>query len=178
MVLGEKWLGLLTSLSSSLISNTGNYVAINSGVPDSISIPIILIAFGNALALYLDVVFAKYAFGVHRIPVPYSELRFRNSWFWNNIFGIVGLKYFLVALMDGIIVYWIYKRLQKKFRDRTWMKQSDALVDSILAATVTTFTFLIYGNFLRFNWALEPIPSVWTHIYTCIIALVSIVALW
>jgi hypothetical protein len=86
---------LVTSISSSMISNTGNYIAIKQGVPDSITVPVIL-AFGNVLALYLDVMFAKY-FSVQTIPVPYSDLRFRNGWFWNNLFGMVGAKYFAIA---------------------------------------------------------------------------------
>jgi hypothetical protein len=43
MVLDEA--GLATSISSSMISNTGNYIAIKQGVPDSITVPVILIAF-------------------------------------------------------------------------------------------------------------------------------------
>jgi hypothetical protein len=74
-----------------MISNTGNYIAIKQGVPDSITVPVILI--GNVLALYLDVMFA---FGADNIPVPYSDIRFRNGWFWNNLFGMVGAKYFAI----------------------------------------------------------------------------------
>jgi antibiotic biosynthesis monooxygenase (ABM) superfamily enzyme len=40
---------------------------------------------------------------------------------------MVGAKYFAIALMDGIIVYWLYKRLQKKLIDKKWMKETDAL---------------------------------------------------
>jgi hypothetical protein len=79
--------------------------------------------------------------GADNIPVPYSDLRFRNGWFWNNLFGMVGAKYFAIALMDGIIVYWLYKRLQKTLIDKKWMKETDALLDTVLAASVTTFTF-------------------------------------
>jgi hypothetical protein len=78
----------------------------------------------NVLALYLDVMFAVRFW---YIPVPYSDLRFRNGWFWNNLFGMVGAKYFAIALMDGIIVYWLYKRLQKTLIDKKWMKETDAL---------------------------------------------------
>jgi hypothetical protein len=161
-----------------MISNTGNYIAIKQGVPDSITVPVILIAFGNVLALYLDVMFAKYAFGADNIPVPYSDIRFRNGWFWNNLFGMVGAKYFAIALMDGIIVYWLYKRLQKKLIDKKWLKETDALLDTVLAASVTTFTFLVYGNFLRFNWAFIQAPGVWIHVYAYVVGVIALATLF
>jgi hypothetical protein len=93
--------------------------------------------------------FAKYAFGADNIPVPYSDLRFRNGWFWNNLFGMVGAKYFAIALMDGIIVYWLYKRLQLMIKEvderngRTSRYGVGCIGDDIY--------ILVYGNFLRFN---------------------------
>jgi hypothetical protein len=46
----------------------------------------------------------------------------------------------------------------------------------ISAACVTSFTFLIYGNYLRFNWALQDVPSRRTEIYAGVIAIISVMA--
>jgi hypothetical protein len=43
--------------------NSANYVAVKQGIPDSITLPVILIGFGNIAALYLDVLFVKRGFG-------------------------------------------------------------------------------------------------------------------
>jgi hypothetical protein len=38
-----------------MLANSANYVAVKQGIPDSITLPVILIGFGNIAALYLDV---------------------------------------------------------------------------------------------------------------------------
>jgi hypothetical protein len=176
MVLDEKWLGLATSLTSSMLANSANYVAVKQGIPDSITLPVILIGFGNIAALYLDVLFAKRGFGRLNAEVPYTNIKFRNNWFLSNVVGTVGVKYFAIAVMDGILVYWIYRRVQRWFSDKNIFERQAVLRDAILAACVTSFTFLIYGNYLRFNWALQDVPSRGTEIYAGVVAIISVMA--
>jgi hypothetical protein len=38
-----------------MLANSANYVAVKQGIPDSITLPVILIGFGNIAALYLDI---------------------------------------------------------------------------------------------------------------------------
>jgi hypothetical protein len=70
---------------------------------------------------------------------------------------MVGAKYFAIALMDGIIVYWLYKRLQKTLIDKKWMKETDALRYGV-GCIGDDIYILVYGNFLRFNWAFIQAP--------------------
>jgi vacuolar-type H+-ATPase subunit I/STV1 len=58
MVLDEKWLGLATSLTSSMLAETVRTMLPLNKASDSITLPVILIGFGNIAALYLDVLFA------------------------------------------------------------------------------------------------------------------------
>jgi hypothetical protein len=173
MPLDEKVLGLMTSVLGSAVTNGVHYAARAAGVTEEITIPVIVIAFGNLVALYLDVLLAKRDFhdpsGAVIKGVRYTNFRFRNAWFAEHLVGSVGLKYFVVALFDGVIVYHLYRIAQRWLNERGFMKDRALVRDVALASLTSVVTFLAFANFLRFNWAFQHRPS------TAAVALTTVV---
>jgi hypothetical protein len=170
-MLGENRLGLATSLTTAAIVNTLNFAATRSGVSDTLTVPVIVVGFGNSLSLWMDVMFAKRSFD--GTILSYCDLSARNRWFFDNVFGSTGAKYAATALADGVIVFYIYRSLTRWCDRRKVMLKSKSLRNTGLAAIVTSLTFLMFGNFLRFNWAYLHNPTPYATAYAMVVFAVA-----
>jgi hypothetical protein len=161
MVFDEKVLGLATSVSGSAVTQGLSYGALQAGVPSDVVVPAISIAFGNFFALYMDAVFAKRTFQIagRAVDVPYADFAFRHRWFLRSLVSPTGLKYFTVALFDGVIVYSIYKAARAKLDDAGFFTTRKNIRDTVLVGLISASTFLVYANRMRFDWAFQPDPA-------------------
>lgn len=147
-----KFRGLITAILSGSIASGLNKLFLYLGFSNLFSAAIGLYLIGNILAYSFDILFAKKEFFVNNAykTIPYTNFSIRIIWLLKSFFSATFFKFVITVLIDILIGLTILKKLTKyldkknihfKFRD------------IILSISIATFTFFLYVNILRFDWA-------------------------
>jgi hypothetical protein len=125
------------------------------GVNPVLSTFLFISVMSSVLGYAGDILFAKAAFsdfGSDAPPraVPYSDVRYRVSWLVRSLRTKVVTRFMTLVAIDGMIVSTMQRALMDVF-DRLDMKFR--IRDVLLGMGVSAFTFAMYVNSLRFNWA-------------------------
>lgn len=153
MELTPKMRGALTTVASGTLSGVFNSIAIRIGVPELTSAIVSLYIIGNVLAYAFDILFAKNTFVAKdgKIKtISYTDYIFRLQWLLRSFFTPVFYRFFVTIIIDTIIAMSILIKVLDTMDRKNihfWMR------DSIIAALVAIFTFILYNNVLRFDWA-------------------------
>lgn len=153
MELTPKMRGAITTMASGLLSGVFNSIGIRIGIPELVSAILSLYVIGNVLAYAFDILFAKNTFlgkdGKEKF-IPYTNYIFRLQWLMKSLLSPVFFRFLVTIIIDTIIAMSIlFKILDIMDQNNIhfWMR------DSIIAAIVAIFTFMLYNNVLRFDWA-------------------------
>ena len=153
----EKSKGMITSVISFSAANVLN-IFLNTNLQMDIqkSTFLSLYLFGNILAYSLDIVFAKEKLFVNNKygKVPLNDYSTRTKFLANSFFNKYFARYMILGIIDSIIGLILLKfliNLMNKYELLMDWKYRDV----IIAAFVVTFTYQLYLNHLRFDWAYE-----------------------
>ena len=153
----EKNKGILTSAVSFSIANLLNVFFnknLQIGIQKSTFISMYLI--GNILAYSLDVVFAKEKLYINN---RYGNISLNNydarlNFLIKSFFSKYFIRFMILSIIDSIIGLTLLKfliKLMDKYEILIDWKYRDLLI----AAVVVSFTYNLYLNQLRFDWAYE-----------------------
>ena len=153
----EKNKGILTSLFSFSMANLLN-IFLNTNLQMNIekSTFLSLYLFGNIIAYSLDILFAKEKLFVNGKygKVPLNDYSTRTKFLFSSFFNKYFARYMILGIIDSIIGLILLKFIintLNKYEILTEFKYRDVLV----AAFVVSFTYQLYLNHLRFDWAYE-----------------------
>jgi hypothetical protein len=145
--------GLATSLVSSGFTQSLIYLTNSSKFKNKdIILYIITFFIANILSYSFDILLAKDNFGGTRVSV--YDQQFRRNYLFNHMFGHQIVKFFIIVCIDIIIVNTAFKKI-RNFLDLKEIQFKNR--DQILMFLITTFTFVLYGNTLRFQWVYKEI---------------------
>lgn len=140
--------GLLTSILSSIITQFIILITSNTQVKNKdVVLYVITFVIANFLSYSLDILLAKDNFNGTRVSLYDVETRF--AYLFEKVLSFQIVKFFMVVAIDFMIVNSIFKR-SREFLDRKDIKFKHR--DQILMGAITLFTFMLYGNLLRFEW--------------------------
>lgn len=140
--------GVLTSILSSGITQVLIYLTSKSKMKNKdLILYLITFIIANLLSYSFDILLAKDNFGGKRISL--YDQSFRFNYLIDNFFSYQIVKFFIVICIDIIVVNSVFKRT-RKFLDDKDIKFKNR--DQILMFLLTTFSFVMYGNMLRFEW--------------------------
>lgn len=167
----EKLRGIATSIASGSTAGGLNFGLTAAGLSPTLSAFLALYLTGSVLGYVFDILFAKRDFnvpwGYHRLPhdkkeddaivpykgpVPYTDFALRGAWLLRSFVSKQFFRYIITVILDtlaGIII--LTAAIQ-------YMNAKEFLVDfefrdALVAGGISIFTFLLYNNILRFDWA-------------------------
>lgn len=140
--------GVMTSLLSSGFTQILIYLTSKTKIQNKdMILYIITFIVANILSYSFDILLAKDNFNGVRVSL--YDVKFRFNYLLKKILSYQIVKFFIIVAIDLILVNSVFKRV-RKFLDKKNIKFKNR--DQILMFTLTTLSFLLYGNMLRFNW--------------------------
>lgn len=141
--------GIITSILSSGFTQILIYLTSRTKIKNKdLILYIITFIVANILSYSFDILLAKDNFNGTRIAL--DDVQFRVNYLLSHIFSYQMIKFFIIIAIDLIIVNSVFIRM-RKFLDEKDIKFKNR--DQLLMFTLTTLSFLLYGNMLRFKWA-------------------------
>lgn len=140
--------GVMTSLLSSGFTQILIYLTSKTKIQNKdLILYIITFIVANILSYSFDILLAKDNFNGVRVSL--YDVKFRFNYLLKQMFSYQIVKFFMVVAIDLLLVNSIFKRT-REFLDKKNIKFKNR--DQILMFTLTTLSFLLYGNMLRFKW--------------------------
>jgi hypothetical protein len=140
--------GIMTSLLSSGFTQILIYLTSKTKIQNKdIILYIITFIVANILSYSFDILLAKENFNGDRVSL--YDVKFRFNYLLEKMLSYQIVKFFIIIAIDIILVNSVFKRT-RKFLDKKNIKFKNR--DQILMFVLTTLSFLLYGNMLRFNW--------------------------
>lgn len=140
--------GIMTSLLSSGFTQILIYLTSKTRIQNKdMILYIITFLVANILSYSFDILLAKDNFNGVRISL--YDMNFRFNYLLEKIMSFQIVKFFIIVSIDLIIVNSVFKRM-RDFLDKKNIKFKNR--DQILMFSLTTISFLLYGNMLRFKW--------------------------
>lgn len=140
--------GIMTSLLSSGFTQILIYLTSKTKIQNKdIILYIITFIVANILSYSFDILLAKENFNGVRVSL--YDVKFRFNYLLEKMLSYQIVKFFIIIAIDIILVNSVFKRT-RKFLDKKNIKFKNR--DQILMFVLTTLSFLLYGNMLRFNW--------------------------
>ena len=140
--------GVLTSLLSSGITQILIFLTSKTKIKNKdLILYVITFIIANLLSYSFDILLAKDNFKGQRISIYDQSFRFK--YLIEKFFSYQIVKFFIIVCIDALIVSSIFKRARKYLDEKNITFKNR---DQILMFLITTFTFVLYGNMLRFEW--------------------------
>jgi len=158
----EKLRGALTSVLSGGVSGGMNVIGVTVlGLSAPVSALLMLYLFGSIFGYSVDILFAKSNFTIKQGyngeksfsgTVPYSDMKTRALWLLRSFTEKHFFRFVITVIIDVLIGIAILRALMD------YAEENDFLTDfkyrdMLLAGGVSIFTFFLYNNVLRFDWA-------------------------
>lgn len=151
---GEKMRGLGCSVVSGLVTSGLVYLGVTSGLGIEWSQALIGNLFGNFLSYSLDIFFAKSHF--NNSQVPYTDFLSRYKWWSKSLLSKFMFRFIVSVILDTAISLVLLRSAIEEL-DRRQIMASNPKLRSVrnvaVALLISVFTFLLYVNILRFDWA-------------------------
>lgn len=172
--------GALTTVFSGSAAGLMNLLGVSFGLSAQTSTVLSFYIFGSILAYTVDILFAKKYFAPHGggplTIIPYKEIRQRFGWLIDSFATKYFFRFTITVLIDTLIGLTLLSALLK------YMDKYDIHFrwrDTIVAGFVAIFTFVLYNNALRFDWAyahgddklLNTMVLMWTTIIIMLFSL-------
>lgn len=165
---GEKLRGVISSVVSGGVSGMLNLVGATAmGLSAPLSAFFFLYLFGSIFGYSADIVFAKKNFTIKRGykgekpysgPVPYSDFGTRILWLLSSFIDRYFFRFVITVIIDTLIGIAILHALIDYTNNEDFLTNF-AYRDILLAGGVSIFTFFLYNNVLRFDWAYSDSDS-------------------
>ena len=141
--------GAIASIISSLFSTLLNNFCVYF-IPMHVDILFFINYFiiGNVLSYSLDILLAKQYFDNKKIS--YSNIRERFIYLMKSYFSASFVKFLVTVFIDLILKYSIFKTMVEILSVHGIILPYR---DNILLTVIPIFTFIMFINNLRFNWA-------------------------
>jgi len=140
--------GVMTSLLSSGFTQILIYLTSKTKIQNKdLILYIITFVVANILSYSFDILLAKDNFNGVRVSL--YDVKFRFNYLLEKMFSYQIVKFFIIIGIDLLLVNSVFKRA-REFLDKKNIRFKNR--DQILMFTLTTLSFLLYGNMLRFNW--------------------------
>lgn len=153
----EKNKGILTSIVSFSIANVLNiFLNTNLNMDIQQSTFISMYLFGNIAAYSLDIMFAKEKLFVNGKygKISLNDYNTRSKFLLNSFINKYFARYMILGIIDSIIGL-ILLKFMIKLMDKYEILVDWKYRDVVIAAFVVSFTYQLYLNKLRFDWAYE-----------------------
>lgn len=181
--LTSKQRGTVTTLVSGALGNALHLIFLQTGLGQTGAF-VLFVIIGNIITYSLDILFAKRVFHIAhgfagQVPytgsIPYHDLITRAQWLIKSFVSLHFFRFSITILVDLIISLSLIDFL-KKFCDARdihfWAR------DFIIATVVPAFTFLLFLNILRFDWAYSekasPIMNVMVLLWVSVVILIFV----
>lgn len=148
--MNEKVRGGFMSIVSGTTAGLLTLLGVKLGLSAPASSAIFLYGVGNVIAYMLDIVFAKRAF--KGVDVPYTALGRRLTIFTKSLVTVQFFRFGITAIIDCLIGIALLKAAMK-YMDEHSILAGFKYRDTVVSVAIATFTFLLYVNTLRFDWA-------------------------
>lgn len=158
----EYYRGTIASIFTTIFANTINILYMKlrkqKDTKDSniISSFVILFIIGNTLGYCLDMIFAKRSF--NDIEISYDDYNTRLSKLLTSFISIQFVKFFLIVILDMIIIHTIFKVIEEQLDKH---KINFNYRNEIIISVISLLTFVTYVNLLRFNWVYKQGMNPW-----------------
>lgn len=140
--------GIMTSLLSSGFTQILIYFTSKTKIQNKDMILYIITFFVASILSYsFDILLAKDNFNGVRVSL--YDVKFRFNYLLEKMLSYQIIKFFIIVAIDLLLVNSVFKRA-RDFLDKKKIKFKNR--DQILMFVLTTLSFLLYGNMLRFNW--------------------------
>lgn len=140
--------GVMTSLLSSGFTQILIYLTNKTKIQNKdMILYIITFIVANILSYSFDILLAKDNFNGVRVSL--YDVKFRFNYLLQKMFSYQIVKFFIIVAIDLLLVNSVFKRI-REYLDKKNIKFKNR--DQILMFVLTTMSFLLYGNMLRFNW--------------------------
>lgn len=152
--------GAITTFVTGSLAALFNYIGIQIGLKERTSAILSIYIIGNMIAYIADIVFAKDTFlspnGSQVISVPYSDLGFRLKWLFKSFISSYFFRFCVTIIIDTLVGLVILMKTIDFLDDNEihfWMR------DTLLTGIIAVFTFILYNNVLRFDWAYSDVRN-------------------
>jgi len=140
--------GIVTSLLSSGFTQILIYLTSKTKIQNKdLILYVITFVVANILSYSFDILLAKDNFNGVRVSL--YDVKFRFNYLLEKMLSYQIVKFFMVVGIDLLLVNSVFKRA-REFLDKKNIKFKNR--DQILMFVLTTLSFLLYGNMLRFKW--------------------------
>ena len=185
----EKIRGAISSVVSGGVSGLMNLLGVTVfGLNAPLSAFFFLYLFGSVFGYTMDILFAKAYFTIKEGNasekpfhgrVSYTDFRTRVLWLLRSFIDKHFFRFVITVIIDTLIGIAILQALIDYMNDRRVLMDF-AYRDMLLAGGVSIFTFFLYNNVLRFDWAYSdtesPLMNVLVLMWVGIVLLVFAVA--
>lgn len=179
----EKLRGILTSMMTGGAAGGLNLGLAALGLSPVTSAFVGLYLFGSLFGYVADVMLAKETFripqgyrglpGPYHGPVPYTDVLVRTRWLLRSFVGKQFFRFFITVLIDSLVGIAMLNALIEYMDARDFLPDF-RFRDTLAAGGISIFTFLLYNNILRFDWAYNDEED---HLMNIIILMTSTVVL-
>lgn len=183
----EKLRGIATSLISGGTAGALNFALTAAGLGPELSALIGLYVIGSLVGYSLDILFAKRNFPITStsnaassgsgsgsgkgktkdnttttttamLPVAYTDFAVRGAWLLKSLVGKHFYRFAITVLLDTMIGIILLQAVVRAMDDRKFLVDF-AYRDALAAGAIGVFTFFLYNNILRFDWAYSNIDD-------------------
>lgn len=147
--------GVLSSILSAIFSQIMIFLSQKTKIKHKETVLYILtFIVANLISYSADILLAKSKFDGKIVPL--SDFKFRLNYLLTKLFSYQIVKFFILVAIDVKIVKTIYDKIILHLDSR---KINFTYRNQLVLFLLTSFTFLLYGNMLRFNWVYEDEPN-------------------
>jgi len=155
---GEKLRGAMTSIVSGSAAGGMNFGLVAAGLDPTTAAFLGLYLFGSFLGYAMDILFAKRSFVLRgggageAQEVAYTAMATRARWLIKSLVGKQFFRFLISVLIDTLVGLAILVAAVE------YMDEREILVDfkyrdTFVAGFIAIFTFFLFTNVLRFDWA-------------------------
>lgn len=149
----EKLRGVVASLAASAFANGLNVFGTQAlGLGIETSSILFLVLCGNVAGYVFDIMFAKERFvvGGAVAPLPYTAFSKRFRWLIRSFAQRQFFRYLVTVIIDSLVLLAL---LQYTLGELDKRGVNFPYRNVVVAASISVFTFFLYNNILRFDWA-------------------------
>jgi len=139
----------IASISATSVAHVVNgFTLYNYKVDNNVVTFISLFVIGNILSYSFDIMFAKKYF--NNVIIPYNRINDRLMYLIKSYVSHTFAKYVMTVIIDVILIYTLHKYIVNYCNKN---KIDFKYRNSIIASILSTSTFVLFINQIRFNWA-------------------------
>jgi hypothetical protein len=165
--------GSLTGIAATGLNILGVTVL---GLSAPVSMALMHYLFGSTMAYILDILIAKYFF--HGVHVSYSDIGTRAAWMLYSLTERFFFRFIVTVIIEALTAVAILEALIVMFDRYEYFSEGRAreIRNITLAAVVSAFVYVIFGNVIRYDWAYneneQPLMNIIVMVWLALTVLV------